>query len=432
MVEVVSETIQFPEAVATLITNFNDVFSSVLPVAPAKVPPMHLQLEDAGQLPLIPPRRQSPVITEFIKSTVQELLALGHIIPSTSPVASPVVVVRSPGKDWRMCIDYREVNSKTVSLLHPLPNLKGILSRVGGHKYYAKLDLRKGYNQAAMDPASRYLTAFITEAGQFEYTRVPFGLKNAPAYFQKVISTVVLAGLVGVICEVYIDDVITFGDNEAELFDNLSVILSRFREFGLVVHPTKCVLGVKEVEFLGHKLSSLGLQLSENKKQGLLALQPPVDTVTLKSFLGLANYFRDFISNFASRCANLHHLASPKVSFSWSEIHAKEFEDIRRAVIDAPMLFHIDYSLPLILRTDASKSGVGAQLLNINDGIEQPICFVSQKFLLQLHVGLQLIRKHMLCIMVLFHLVITFVVIHLSSKLIIRILSISQKLKMVE
>lgn len=380
VVEAVTSSALFPKSVARLLSEFGSVFSQELPAEPARVPAMEILLKDPSQqLVSLPPRRQSPAVRAFVRDTVLDLLSKGFIVPSTSPVASPVVVVRAPGKDWRMCCDFRGVNEVTSNLLHPLPNLKGILSRTSGRAFFAKLDLRKGYNQTLVDTSSRYLTAFVTEEGQFEYVRVPFGLKNAPSYFQRVISSVVLAGLVGVICEVYIDDVITYGDTEEQLFENLSIILTRFREYNLVLHPDKCVLGVEEIEFLGHLISRNGIKLSESKKQGLLSLVCPIDITTLKSFIGLANYFRDFIPNFSSRCSRLHVLASPRVPFVWTEAHTAEFEDIRQAIQSAPMLHHIDYSLPIVLRTDASNTGIGATLLNIDDGVDKPICFLSKK-----------------------------------------------------
>jgi hypothetical protein len=363
-----------------VISEFPTVFNEELPSQAAAVPPLKIELKDPQVLPKSSaPRRQSPVVRKFIADTVQDLLTNGFIVPSSSPVASPVVVVRTPSRDPRMCVDYREVNAMTLPLNHPLPNLKGILSRLRGHKFFCKLDLRKGYHQALVDPASRFLTAFVTEEGQFEYIRIPFGLRNAPAYFQNVISKHVLAGLVCSICEVYIDDVIVVGESFAELRDNTYAVLKRFADHGLVVHPRKWIFGVEQVEFLGHVVSSKGITLSDTKKQGLVDLQCPKDKSTLKSFIGLANYFRDFVPNFSSRIGMLTGLASPKSVFVWNDELQAQFEDVRKAILNAPMLFHIDYSLPLVLRTDASQFGVGGMLLQICRGIEQPICFVSKK-----------------------------------------------------
>jgi hypothetical protein len=379
-----------------IIKEFPTVFNEDLPGEPAKVPPFIIELRNPQVLPESgQPRRQPLVIRKFISDTVDDLLKSGFIVPSTSPVASPVVVVRAPGKDPRMCVDYRVVNAATLPLCHPLPNLKDILSRLRGFKYFCKLDLRKGYHQAVVDPASRYLTAFVTEQGQFEYVRVPFGLRNAPAYFQHVVSKHVLAGLVGSICDVYIDDVITGGHSIEELLDNIRLILKRFADHGMIVHPRKWIFGVDHVEFLGHVVSSEGIAMSEAKMQGLVDLQPPKDKTTLKSFIGLANYFRDFVPNVSSRIATLTAMASPKAPFVWDDKMHEQYEDIRQSILHAPMLYHIYYALPLVLRTDVSQFGVGGKLLQLCNGVEQPVSFVSKMQVLKHVVGLRLIKKHL-------------------------------------
>ena len=368
------------ECLQSLLSEFSESFSENLPAVSAKLPAMQLELVDPKVMPgSVPPRRQSVAVQEIIRDNVEDLLQQGHIVPSQSQVASGVVVIRLPGKVPRMCIDYRDVNLRTVSTRYPLPSLKGILSRLQGQKYFCKLDLRKGYHQLAMDSASRYFTAFVCEQGQFEFCRVPFGLKNAPAFFQSIINTHVLVGLLSVICEAYMDDVVVVGDSLESLTNNVRLVLQRFQHFGLVVHPRKVVFGVTELEFLGHLVSSDGLRLAESKLQGLRELQPPSDKLSLKSFLGLANYFRDFVPNYSSRLFNLMALASPKVPFVWSDIQEDEFQDVRGAILSAPMLYHIDYSLPIILRTDASMRGVGAVLVQIKNGRERPICFLSKK-----------------------------------------------------
>ncbi len=165
-----------------------------------------------------------------------------------------------------------------------------------------------------------------------------------------------------------------------ELYDRVSTILQRFRARGIVVHRGKCVYGLTEIEFLGHRVSALGLQLGDSKRAGLLALVPPSDKSSLKSFLGLANYFRDFVPNYSQRASVLFDLVSIRASFVWDVVHQAAFDDIKAAVASAPMLFHMDYSLPVVLRTDASTVGVGAVLLNVHRDVERPICFLSHRF----------------------------------------------------
>ena len=362
-------------------TEYKDVFSGVLSESPALLPPMNIELVDTAKLPPpAGPQRQSDVIRKFVADSVNDLLKQGIIVPSTSPVVSRTVVVRAENRDWRMCIDFRPINAITSRNLYPLPNLKGILARLKGYKWYAKVDHKKGYFQLLLNPTCRYLTAFICEAGVFEFTRIPFGLTNAPSYFQYVISTIVLAGFVGVICEAYIDDIVIFANTLDELNSRVRKILERFRQYKLILNPLKFVFGVSEIEFLGHIVSANGISLSPVKRDGLMKIPVPVDRAALRAFLGLANYFREFIPRYAIRTFHMSKLLSPKVEFHWNNVQDNEFVDIKDAVAKAPMLHHINYDLPIIIRSDASNVGVGAVLLQLSGNVEQFVAFASAKF----------------------------------------------------
>ena len=359
--------------------DFPVVFSGELSRIPAEVEPMTIQLVEDFRLPApAKVKRQSAVIRKFIQENVNSLLMGGFIIPSISPVASRVVVVRAANRDWRFCVDLREINKITVSNAYPLPVVKAILERVKGYKFYAKLDLKKGYHQVALDVHSRYLSAFICEEGLFEFTRIPFGLKNAPAFFQGVLSRI-LNGLIGVVCELYIDDIIIFANSMVLLTDNVRLVLQRLNDVQLRVNVKKCIFGVSEIEFLGTVVSAMGVRISPVKLDALMKLVSPVDRKTLKSFLGLANWFRDFVPNFSSKVVNMTSLLSPKVHFVWNEDMESEFKEIRSAICNAPILHLVDYQFPLIVRTDASDYGIGAVLLQVVDGSERVIAFMSKK-----------------------------------------------------
>ena len=190
-----SEVVEVDPDVKKWMQLYPEVMSEVLPSEPAKLEPIKLKLKEGHQLPVSsPPYQQSQAVERFIEETVTKLLEQKFIVPSTSPVASPVVVVKDPNKDWRMCIDFRKINDVIEGFLFPIPNLKKLVFRVGGKKFYAKFDFRKGYHQLLVAIDSRYLTAFICESGQYEFVRLPFGLKCAPAYFQWLVSTQVLTG----------------------------------------------------------------------------------------------------------------------------------------------------------------------------------------------------------------------------------------------
>ena len=364
-----------------LASEFPDVLSNSLPAVPAKVEPMKIMLKPDAVLPsTAAPRRQSAVVNKFIEESVSKYLEAGFIVPSNSHVASPVVVVRSTTREWRLCIDYRLLNAISVPNVYPLPNIKSMLERISGHCYYAKFDLKKGYHQVEVHPESRYLTAFVCASGVFEFKRLPFGLKSAPAYFQHLMATVVLAGLVHVICEVYIDDISIFADSLQELEVRCREVLERCRKFGICLHPDKCLMGVDQLVFLGHVVSERGIQISESKVEGVIKLEAPRSRAELRAVVGFINYFRDFIPNFSLRIAGMEMLLSPKRPFIWSESLQAEFLDVKRAIKDAGMIYTVDYDFPLVVRTDASVVGVGAVLFQPVNGVERPIAFVSQKF----------------------------------------------------
>jgi len=364
---------------ARLLLRYPEVFSTKFPSKGSVLKPMRIELVDEALVPRsAPPRRQSPVIQEFVSSTVKQLLELGFIRRSSSHVVSPVVVARAPNRDWRMCIDYTLVNLCTKRLHFPLPNMREILSRMMGFHCYAKLDFKKGFHQNSLEPGSCYLTAFSCPDGIYEWTVIPFGVVNGPAYFQQQVCTDVLAGLVGHICYVYIDDIIVGGSTWKQLLEHVDTILIRLKKSRLIVNAAKCQLGVPKIEYLGHVLSAAGITVPDDRRQGFRQLVPPTDMVMLRSFLGLMNYFRDFIPHFASISSPLYLLTKKGITFVWYEEHQRAFVALRDAVINAPLLYHIDYSLPLVLRTDASSYAVGGMLVQLHSGGERLISCQSK------------------------------------------------------
>jgi hypothetical protein len=342
---------------------------------------MDIVLNEGEVLPSSqPPRRYSEVVKKFIREEVSKWLEAGIISPSNSSFVSQAVVVKASGKDWRLCIDFQGLNAVTKANRFPLPNIKDMLRRVAGKKFYAKLDHKKGYLQLGVKMSSRRLTAFICDLGVFEFNRIPFGLRNAPAFFQYVISKEVLAGLLYTCCEVYIDDVIIFADTLEELEVRFRSVLKRFQDFGIIINPEKCVYGVEEIEFLGHVISKDGIALGKKKVEALKRLEAPKDKSSLKSLLGLTNYFRDFIPFYADKVAILERLVVKDVKFEWTTAQENAFSAIKEEISSAGMLFALNYELPIYVRTDASKNGVGAVMYQIHEGTVRNISFISKRF----------------------------------------------------
>ena len=366
------------------------VFSRSLNKEPAKIKPMKIELngEWLSRENQLPPRVVSFMKGVEIENQTETMKDSGVIGESRAEAHSQVMLTVKPNGTWRFCIDYRRLNAVTKHNNWPLPKIKEMLERLGRKKakWYGVIDLTKGYYQAPLHEDSRGLTAFITPDGLYEWNRVPMGLTGAGPYFQRAMATEVLSGLNHQICEVYLDDIIIHGKNEEEYLANLDTVLQRLEEYNITVNPDKCKLGLREVEYVGHLISEEGCHFSKEKLQKVIDVPLPMKAQELKSFLGLSNYFRDNVPNYAALTAPLqamltdYHAKRPLV---WSQ-HPdakKAFEETKKAVNECPKLFWMDTDLEseAHLYTDASKLGIGAYLCQRrSDGVEYPIAFFSK------------------------------------------------------
>ena len=365
--------------IVSTLGEYSVVFGSELCPEGADTLPMTIDLIPGQHPKSAPPRRQSEAIRQIIAQEVDKMLTAGIVRPSTSTVASPVVIVRQKDKH-RFCVDYTLVNQCTQPFRFPLPNLMATLQRMAGKAYYATLDLRSGYHQVRMHSDAIPLTAFMTMDGLYEYMVVPFGLKNAPAFFQQVMQDI-LHDLVGISCEVYIDDIIVYGTTAEEFMQNLRKVLDRLMARRLRLRGDKCHIGLTEVTYLGHIVNGDGISMSDKRKEGLLRISKPKNAMQVRSFFGLANYFRAFVPQFSVVTKPLTTLCSSKTKFIWTEACDQAFLNVKDAILNSGMLYHIRYDLSLVLRTDASTLGIGAMLLNVDDdGNDRPIWYLSHAF----------------------------------------------------
>lgn len=369
------------EEVGGVVREFSEVFGP-LPLDGALVEPMRIDLVPGLFPRSMPPRRLSPAMSAVVAEEVDSWLQTGVIQPSTSCVVAPVVLVRKKDGDYRVCVDYRELNRCTKDVKFPIECVRAVLSRLANHAVFGTIDLRSGFHQIPLEEGSQHLTAFAIPGGLFEFRRVQFGLKNGPAVFQMTMLEV-LSGLVGRICEVFIDDIVVYADDGPSFAANLRAVLSRLRERRLRVKGSKCVLGLPSIDYLGHVVSAGGIRLSESRKQGLRDVKAPASVSQLRSFLGMATFFRPFIFNFATLAKPLHAMCTPKVPFSWTPEAQESFDRLKDAVMESPMLHFLDYSKPIIIRTDASQLGVGGILLQVEDAVEKPVSYVSRAFTAQ-------------------------------------------------
>ena len=366
-------------------------FASTITSAPALLPPFEIRINQNAWMKTQSRsgyvRPQSPEKDDAMRKFIEKALADDLIEPSQAARFSQVLLTMKPNGTYRFCVDYRELNSVSDSLGWPIPNIKGLLNRIGARKpkFFAVMDLTSGYHQAPLGSSSRQATAFITSMGLFQWKRVPMGPKGAPSYFQSEMVNTVFPGLIHHILEVYLDDIITWANTIEELADNLQQIFDRLRQFNITLNPEKCRFGMTEVEYVGHVIDEHGLSFSSAKLDKVETFRRPESLKHLRSFLGLASYFRDHIRNHAEIVHPLQELldgytkrtaASTKIK--WTEALNTAFEQTKEAVINCPKLHFLLPGQPIFLHTDASDYGIGAYLFQLVNDVEQPIAFLSR------------------------------------------------------
>ena len=315
---------------------------------------------------------------ETIEKHIEDMLHRNVIQPSVSPWASPVVLVPKSDGSSRFCVDFRKVNKITKKDSYPLPLISESLDALGGAKFFSSLDLVSGYWQVEMDPASREKTAFVTHAGLYEYTTMPFGLCNAPGTFQRLMECV-LRGLNWQIALIYLDDVLVYSQNFEDHLHHLRLVFDRFREAGLKLKPSKCHFGQKEVNYLGHVITTEGIQPDPKKVKVVQEYPAPKSVKEVRAFMGLTNYYRKFVKGFAQVASPLHDLTKKGASFLWTEDCQKAFDTLKKALTEAPILAYPDFTQSFQLATDASNDAIGMVLGQKQNGREVVIAHAGRK-----------------------------------------------------
>ena len=337
---------------------------------------------DTGDNPPVkqPPYRAPMIYREKIAEMVTEMQERGIVQPSTSPWASPVVLVPKKDGSLRFCVDFRKLNSMTKKDVYPLPRVDDILDTLGNAKYFTTLDLASGYWQVPLDNEAISKTAFTTHQGLFEFVRMPFGLCNAPATFQRAMQTV-LAGIEWHDCFVYIDDILVASRTFEEHIQHLEQVFDRLRKANLRLKPRKCRFLCKEVSYLGHVISVEGVRPDPEKTEKVRCFPVPCDVTSVRQFLGLASYYRRFVQNFARIASPLRALLRKDSIFHWSPECSGAFNQLKDALISSPVLAFPKFGpgCEFILETDASYVGLGAILSQQqDDGTIHPIAYASR------------------------------------------------------
>ena len=317
------------------------------------------------------PYRLSMAQREIVEREIDEMLSLGIIRPSQSGYASPVVLVPKPDKSWRFCVDYRKLNQHTKSDKYPLPNIDECLSRMKGAKYFAKLDLAAGYWQIPMHEADVEKTAFVTPLGLYEFTVMPFGLKTAPATFQRMMDRLV-GDMNNVL--IYLDDILIYAKSINELLENMSMVFKKLASVNLKLRAKKCSIGMQRINYLGYVVSDKGIEVDRAKVSAIKDMDAPTSVRGVRRFLGMASYYRNFVYQFAFIANPLTKLISKNARFYWSDECQGAFDKLKDLLCESPVLKHPDYKEPFAIFTDASNYGVGAVLTQGG----QPVWFSSR------------------------------------------------------
>ena len=324
-----------------------------------------------------PLRRYPPAHVEAISEHVDNMLKQGTIEPASSPWASNVVLVKKKDGSLRCCIDYRQLNTVTRKDVYPLPRIDDCLDAMGSATLFSTFDLRSSYHQVEVAPQDRDKTTFICPRGMYRYRTMPFGLCNAGATFQRLMD-VVMSGLHLDVCLVYLDDIIIFSRTVEEHLERLVRVLGRLRSAGLKLKPEKCSLFQRSVSFLGHVVSGEGIATDPEKIKTVTEWPVPTSVKEVRSFLGLAGYYRRFVKGYASVAAPLPALTKKDQPFVWTEETQRAFEMLRDALTLPPILAMPNDTGDFVLDTDASDQTIGAVLSQVQDGIERVIAYVSR------------------------------------------------------
>ncbi|CAL8993232.1 unnamed protein product [Prunus brigantina] len=342
---------------------------------------MHRILLEEGAKPTREPqRRLNPNMKEVVRAEVLKLLDVGVIYPISDskwvsaihvvPKRRGVTVVKNehkelvetrPATSWRVCTDYRKLNSDTRKDYFPMPFIDQMLERLAGHTYYCFLDGYSGYNQIVIAPEDQEKTTFTCSFGTFAYRRMPFGLCNAPATFQRCMLAI-FSDMIERFIEVFMDDFSVFGSSFDNCLNHLSLVLQRCQETNLILNWEKCQFMVKRGVVLGHVISSKGIEVDKAKIDIISNMAAPASVKGVRSFLGHAGFYRRFIKDFSKITRPLCNLLAKDVVFHFDKDCVNAFNILKRELTSAPIIMAPDWSLPFELMCDASDYAIGAVL----------------------------------------------------------------------
>ncbi|XP_063390383.1 uncharacterized protein LOC134676003 [Cydia fagiglandana] len=354
--------------------------SAVFSLGGAPTPIVEHHIDTGDHAPIsVPPYRLTPAKKEIMKAEIEKMLREGIIEECESAWTSPAVLVPKKNNTVRFCADYRKLNSVTKTDNYPLPLIDELLQSTGRHCYISTIDLRSGYWQVSVNPADRDKTSVITPFGTYRFVRMPFGLKNAPATFQRLMDKFKSgASLQNTTVLAYLDDLLVISDSFEKHLQDLQLVFDRLRQFGLRANREKCVFACKEVKYLGHLITPDGIKPDNGKIEAILAMKEPTNLKHLRTFLQTCAWFRKFVPNFSAVAQPLTKLTKKNEPWKWQDEQQQAFTELKTRLTSAPILVQADYSKQFILRTDSSNYALGACLMQGEGHDERPIEYASR------------------------------------------------------
>ncbi|KAK1601999.1 hypothetical protein QYE76_027104 [Lolium multiflorum] len=324
---------------------------------------------DTTSRPTSPPR--GPMTRARAQALRQEVRVRGK---SLSPCAVPVILVPKPDETQRMCMDCRPINAITVRYRHPIPRLDDMLDELSGATIFSKIDLRSGYHQIRMAIGDEWKTAFKTKLGLYEWLVMPFGLSNAPSTFMRLMNHI-LRPLIGKSVVVYFDDILIYSKNLEDHVQHVREVLCILRHEKLFANLPKCHFAQNKLVFLGFVVSANGIEVDSSKVEAIHNWPTPTNVGQVRSFHGLAGFYRRFVKDFSTIACPLNELTKKNVPFVWGKAQQKAFDELKKRLTEAPLLALPDFAKTFEIECDASGLGIGGVLMQNG----KPVAYYSEK-----------------------------------------------------
>uniref|UniRef100_A0A2N9H7E8 RNA-directed DNA polymerase n=1 Tax=Fagus sylvatica TaxID=28930 RepID=A0A2N9H7E8_FAGSY len=365
-----------PSLAVSLLQEFEDVFPEEMP---NELPPIRgiehqIDFVPGAAIPNRPAYRSNPEETKELQRQVEDLMSKGYVRESMSPCAVPVLLVPKKDGTWRMCVDCRAINNITVKYRHPIPRLDDMLDELHGSCIFSKIDLKSGYHQIRMKEGDEWKTAFKTKYGLYEWLVMPFGLTNAPSTFMRLMNHV-LRAFIGKFVVVYFDDILVYSKDLNEHIEHLRYVFDVLKCEKLYANFKKCNFCMEKVVFLGYVVTTTGIEVDEEKVKAIKEWPTPKSITEVRSFHGLASFYRRFVKDFSTLAAPLTEIIKKNVGFHWGADQDNAFATIKERLCSAPVLALPNFNKTFEIECDASGIGIGAVLMQDR----RPIAFFSEK-----------------------------------------------------